>query len=82
VGFILFALFFYLIYFLVKYLFIKPFREGYAAHGRRPRGTNWYQSSNTFQKRQEGEVTITYTPDQHRNGGKKVGDYVDYEEVD
>ena len=81
-SFILFALFFYLIYFLVKYLFIKPFREGYVAHGRRPRGNNGYHSDNTFQNRREGDVTITYKPQQERRRGGKVGDYIDYEEVD
>lgn len=81
-SFILFALFFYLIYFLVKYLFIRPFRQGYAAHGRRTQGGGRYQSDHTFRKRQEGDVTITYTPEQHKDGGKKVGEYIDYEEVD
>lgn len=70
---IIFGLFFYLIYFLVKYIIIKPFKEGYATGGNK-------RSGNPFSKR-EGEVTITYNPHKDRKLSDKVGEYVDYEEV-
>ena len=77
---ILFGLFFYLIYFLVKYLFVKPFREGYGAGnpGGGHKQGNW---NNPFNRKKEGEVTISYNPNKSQKEDKKVGEYVDYEDV-
>lgn len=72
IRFIIFALFFYLIYFLVKYIFVRPFKEGYSRGGRK---------KNPFSREEEGKVTIDYDPRQKRSEGNKVGEYIDYEEV-
>lgn len=34
------------------------------------------------QKQNEGSITIDKMPPEHASSGKKVGEYVDYEEVD
>lgn len=76
---ILFALFFYLIYFFIKFLLVKPFRDGYR-QGKRPGKRSW---DSTFRSRREGDVTITYDPrTTSSSGSKKVGEYVDFEEID
>ena len=77
---ILFGLFFYLIYFLIKYLFFKPFKEGYRDPGgstNRRRNT-W---SNPFSSQKEGDITIAYNPEKKHKDDKKVGEYVDYEDL-
>lgn len=77
VRFVLFALFFYLIYFLVKYIFVKPFKEGYM--GARKGSSSGYRP---FAGKQEGDVSITYNPQKdHKHPDNKLGEYVDYEEV-
>ncbi len=75
---IVFGLFFYLIYFLIKFIFVKPFKEGYMGAQRGSR--NSYRPFNNG--REEGDVTITYNPEKdHKNPNNKIGEYVDYEEV-
>ena len=68
----IFGLFFYLVYFLVKFLFIKPFQEGYKG-----------QDPNRNSKRGEGKITIDYDPRKGKNGRSPsdIGEYIDYEEV-
>lgn len=39
-------------------------------------------NSSSTQKQNEGSITIDKMPPEHSNSGKKVGEYVDYEEVD
>ena len=75
--FIVFALFFYLIYFLLKALFLKPFRQGYAQGERKTSNKGW---KDPF-KKNEGDVTITYNPEKEKDNKGKIGEYVDYEEV-
>ncbi len=71
---ILFILFFYLIYFLVKNLFLKPSHQN--AGSAKSRGFR-----SPFQKK-EGDVTIEYdAQNPPKREDKKVGEYVDYEEV-
>ncbi len=71
---ILFGLFFYLLYFIVKNIFLRPFREGYA-NGGNPR------SANPFGQKRQGNITVTYNPEKGRKDNKSVGEYIDYEEV-
>lgn len=63
-----FLLVFFLLYRLVKGLFINPYREGYG-------------KQNSPSRKREGDVSIEYNPDQHRKGSDKGGEYVDYEEL-
>lgn len=78
VRFIIFALFFYLIYFLVKYIFVRPFKEGFAGNDSR-KAKNGFK--NPFASKKEGDVSITYDPRKSPPQNKEVGEYVDYEEV-
>jgi len=71
---ILFGLFFYLLYFIVKYVFIRPFSEGYANGGNS-------KNSNPFNKR-KGNITVSYNPEKGSKKGNSVGEYVDYEELE
>lgn len=80
IRFILFLLFFYLIYFLIKYIFIRPFKEGYSGGGQRQQRGRGRQQ-NPFNREKEGDVSITYDPRKQKNGKEDVGEYVDYEEV-
>lgn len=74
--FVIFGLVFYLVYFFIRTLFVKPFREGYAQSQQGRGGQRW---KNPFQK--EGEVTIIANPKNRKIKDEGVGDYVDYEEV-
>lgn len=74
---IIFGLFFYLLYFLIKYLFLKPFKQGFANGGRG--NDNWNRPQN---KTKEGEVTIDFNPSKDKGRNSEIGEYVDYEEVD
>lgn len=73
VRFVIFALFFYLIYFLVKFIFIKPFKQGYAGGGGKGRSP--------FGRNEEGKVSISFNPYKKKKEQHQVGEYVDYEEV-
>lgn len=73
IRFVIFALFFYLIYFLVKFIFVKPFKEGYANGGNR--------SKSPFGRNEEGKVTISFNPNKKRKDDHGVGEYIDYEEI-
>jgi len=65
----LFVLFFYLVYFLVKNLFGSK-KTNHKASGSDPSG-------------REGDVSITYDPRRNQDkGAGRVGDYIDYEEID
>lgn len=68
---LIFGIFFYLIYFLLRNLLFRPFRQGYAG-----------ERGNPYKKQKEGDVTITYNPQKGSGHGKQVGEYVDYEEVE
>ena len=72
--FLLFGLVFYLIYFLVNNLFVRPFKQGYA--GESGQQARW---KNPFQK--EGDVTIVSNKKDQKLKDDGVGDYIDYEEV-
>ncbi len=71
---IIFGLFFYLLYFIVKYIFIRFFGEGYAE------GSN-AKPHNPFDKKEQNNVIITYNPEKGRKNDKSVGKYVDYKEI-
>jgi hypothetical protein len=75
--FVLFGLVFYMIYFFVNTLFVKPFKQGYAA-GNNP-GNGQQRWKNPFQK--EGDVTVITDRKERKLKDDGVGDYVDYEEV-
>ncbi len=68
--FLLFLFLFYLVYNLVRRMFPRP-ASGMAGSGRS--GTNM---------KREGEVSIKYNPQQEKPSSGKVGEYVDYEEVE
>jgi hypothetical protein len=70
---ILFILFFYLAYFLIRNLFFRPFKEGYGQGGQRGN----YNSRSS----QEGDVTIIDKRQKRSSKDAGVGEYIDYEEV-
>ncbi len=76
IRFLIFVGIFYLVYYLVRNVFLKPFREGYANAGQRPKG-----GFNPFQKKAEGDVSINYDPRKDTNPTHEIGEYVDYEEI-
>ena len=39
-------------------------------------------SANQQQKHKEGETVIDKMPNQNKNSNEKVGEYIDYEEID
>lgn len=75
IRFLVFVFFFYLVYYLIKNVLLKPFREGYA-DGDQKRG-----GFNPFQSKKEGDVSIKFDPRKGKKGSKEIGEYVDYEEV-
>lgn len=78
---LLFIVFGYLLYTLIKYRVLRPFRQGYANANRQQnqQGSNNYQSPN---RKSEGEVSIDFRPSKGKANDKGIGEYVDYEEVD
>lgn len=76
IRFLIFVGIFYLAYYLIRNIFLRPFKEGYANGGQRNRG-----GFNPFQNKREGEVSINYDPRKDEKPHKQVGEYVDYEEV-
>ena len=80
-NFLLFGLFVYLLYTILKYRFLKPFREGYANASRQQN----QQRQNNYQnqkRKSEGEVSIDFRPSKGKTNDNGIGEYVDYEEVD
>lgn len=79
--FLLFGLFVYLLYTVLKYRFLKPFREGFANASRQhdQQRRNNYEGKN---RKSEGEVSIDYRPSKEKTNDTGIGEYVDYEEVD
>lgn len=67
--FLFFLLVFYLIYNLVRNLFMRT--AGNTAGG-----------SSGASRRKDGEVSIDYNPEKSKPRRHKVGEYVDYEEVE
>ena len=67
--FIFFLLLFYFISNLVRRLFYRPASQAAGSH-------------NAGNNRREGEVSIKYRPKQAGTSNKKVGEYVDYEELE
>ncbi len=76
IRFLIFVGIFYLIYYLVKNVLLRPFREGYANGGQRAS-----KGFNPFQKKDEGDVSINYDPRKNDKPHHEIGEYVDYEEV-
>tara|TARA_R110001592_G_scaffold37720_2_gene125476 strand:+ start:8484 stop:8747 length:264 start_codon:yes stop_codon:yes gene_type:complete len=74
---LLFISFFYIGYFILRKLVIRPFREGMQSHGQARNAST--ERANTA--RQEGEVSVTYDPKQSQARDNGVGEYIDYEEV-
>lgn len=70
---LIFGLLFYLVYFVVKQLFGSAKGSSYHGNHSQPGSNN----------KGEGDISITYDPRQSTSASssKKVGDYVDYEEV-
>ncbi len=76
IRFILFLIFFYLAWFLVRNLLVKPFKQGYQEKGRGQRG------GADFSQAREGEVTLDTKGSGQTHDDKSLGEYIDYEEVE
>jgi hypothetical protein len=75
--FLLVFLIIYWISYLVRRFVIGPYKSGYQGQSRTGRGEQNYQ------QKPEGDISISYNPNQKRKkGNKDVGDYVDYEVID
>lgn len=72
--FILFLCLFYLLYYIVKSVFLKPFQEGFKRQDGRG-------ESGAAPNSREGDVSISYNPEQKNQRDDKTGEYIDYEEV-
>lgn len=72
---VLFISFFYIGYFILRKLVIRPFREGMQSRGQARNASTERANS------QEGEVSVTYDPEQNKSHDNGVGEYIDYEEV-
>tara|TARA_R110002124_G_scaffold272540_4_gene441736 strand:+ start:91 stop:336 length:246 start_codon:yes stop_codon:yes gene_type:complete len=81
VKFLLFGLFVYLLYSILKYRILRPFRQGYA-NGSRQQHQNRTRNYQRNDPKKEGEVSIDYQPSKGKTNDKGIGEYVDYEEVD
>lgn len=73
----MFGLVFYMIYFFVNTIFVKPFKQGYAGSNNSGGGHRGWK--NPFQK--EGDVTVISLRKGQKLKDDGVGDYVDYEEI-
>ena len=73
IRFILFLLFFYLAWFIIRNLFVKPFKQGYAE--RRTKGGRSNSSG------PEGSVTLNKNGAGRTHDDGSMGEYIDYEEV-
>lgn len=67
--FLFFLLVFYLIYNLVRNLFIRS-------------ATNATGGNSQSSSRKDGDVSISFNPDKSKPHGSKLGEYVDYEELE
>lgn len=76
IRFILFLLFFYLAWFLVRNLLVKPFKQGYQERGRAK------NEAGGASRRKEGEVIINTNGSGKTHDDKSLGEYIDYEEVE
>lgn len=65
-----------MVYFIVRTVFLKPFKEGY----KQSAGEGGHQGRGGASSR-EGEVSVSYKPEQKTPQKGKTGEYVDYEEV-
>ncbi len=75
--FLVFALIVYMVFYLIRNIFIRPFKQGYANGDPRRKA----QANSFERKKKEGEVSISFDPRKDRRNGDQVGEYVDYEEV-
>lgn len=78
---LIFGIFFYLLYTVLKHRILKPFRQGYANASRQQ---NQQRSNNNRHQnpKSEGEVSIDFNPSKGKTNDRGIGEYVDYEEVD
>lgn len=72
IRFILFLIFFYLAWFLIRNLFVKPFRQGYQSK----------DSRDGAQRGRDGKITINTNGAGRTHDDKSMGEYIDYEEVE
>ena len=68
--FLIFLMLFYLVFSLVRRMFPRPV-NGMASNGKEAND-----------RRRDGEVSIKYNPHDRNSKSNKVGEYVDYEEVE
>lgn len=85
-GFLRTLLIILLIYYGVKFLMrlLAPYMLNYMSKKMQERFGGHHQSQQNFDRQQarEGEITIDKMPPRQKTSDKKVGEYIDYEEID
>lgn len=75
-----------LVYYGLKFLLriLAPFLLKYAAQKMEKKFGDAFQQTHQNQSasKDEGETTIDTVPEQERSTNKKVGEYIDFEEID
>ena len=80
-GVIYFLLWSYLIYRILGFL-IRLSTPFLLRHMSNKMKDNFSQNKRSKSKKNEGEVTIDNMPKRNKESNNKIGDYVDYEELD
>ena len=72
---------FYLVLFYLGFKFLSRLFYLYLVNKVKQKQTDFYNSKD-INKNKEGEVSINKMPNKNSKNSDKLGDYVDYEEID
>ena len=72
---------FYLVLFYLGFKFLSKLFYLYLVNKVKQKQTDFYNSKD-INKNKEGEVSINKMPNKNSKNSDKLGDYVDYEEID